>query len=266
MCLYGPDTYRRQEELRALMSRYRERNPQTDLITADFGDEPEAYEGVCDFLRQPALFSAKKAAFIREGTAVSEKRWIRTLKDFRESEDVFVIMSDLKKPPKAFAFLLAPPVRNKAFAELEGGDLERFVKSAAARAGTLFEPGALHAFLLYLVAHPDRTLRAIREVEKLSLLTPRVTQAHLSETIDWEQEPEFYRAVGALLYEKKRERRLTLLEELFLRREDSAYVFNMLAVQARGAAAAALASYDVSKKSGGLEDEEVLLSFALQLG
>ena len=182
--LYGSDSYRRLSKLEELISEYRRKNPQADIIEADFEDEPERIAEICDFLKQPALFSAKKAAIVRNGTAEESKRWIETLKLFGDSADVFVLLSDsVKKPAKRFSFLLKKPVLSQEFGELEGVRLEKFVRALLSMRKVEFEEASLKVFLKYLASSDSRSWRAKNEIEKLALLGKRISCDDVSRLI-----------------------------------------------------------------------------------
>jgi len=59
-------------------------------------------------------------------------------------------------------------------------------------------------------------------------------------------------------------KKLVILEQLFLQKEEPARLFNSLVYQVRGNDILRLADYDVSVKSGGLEYEEALLDFVIE--
>ncbi|MFH1161679.1 MAG: hypothetical protein V1696_00140 [Candidatus Jorgensenbacteria bacterium] len=267
--LYGSDSYRRTENLRALVAEYRAKYPMLDLLSVDLEDVPDDWMRARDFLNQPSMFAEKKMLTVRGGGHIGEKGWVKALKGELANENTLVLISDREKPLKALAFLLEPekPSRSQEFKELEleGRTLELFVKREAGVRGLKFSPDALSFFLSYLSACPDRSARAVNELDRFTLagLTFPVTRAAVEELIWWTPSEEVFRVAHRMLASPKNVRQnLALLENLFVR-EGGYRVFNSLAYAAEGIAAERLADYDVSVKSGGLEYEEALTEFVI---
>ncbi len=260
---FGDDVYRRGEKVRELTASYRAKNPDGALSVVDFDEAAERVGDAVEFLRQPALFAGKKLLSARGGAHVSDQEWVRALKAFLDDEQVFILISDAGKPVKQLSFLAKPPVRRFEFGKLEGMELGAFIRSVAAERGVTFSTDALLFLCAYVESQAERSFSAVREIEKASFLPQPVPKGALAELTHWRKEGTFFDDTLALVKAQQVGERLVLLEQLFSRREDNEYVFNMLATLARGEGAQKLAAYDVCRKSGALEVEEALLGFAL---
>lgn len=266
--LSGPDSYRRGEKLRELLAEYRKKCSPLDLLTVDLEDEPEAWLRARDFLAQPSMFVESKVLVVLQSGAAPEadgRAWAKILRAQIGTPKTFVIVSDQGGPRKAFAFLVEEAAVRQEFGELEGRVLEVFVRQKLSARHLTLTPDALKFFLGYLASASDRSARATTEIEKLALagFASPVSLRDLDAAVFWLPREEVFKVTRALLVAGNVGERLTLLEELFARREAAPYIFNSLAYQARGVAAAVLADYDVAVKSGRLEYEEALTGFAL---
>ncbi|KXB08219.1 hypothetical protein AKJ56_01635, partial [candidate division MSBL1 archaeon SCGC-AAA382N08] len=125
--LYGPDSYRRKEKLNELVSSYKSKYKDIDVMFFDLRENPDSWEEALDFLKQPSMFVEVKLAVVKEVSQVERKPWIDALKKYKESKDVFIIISEEKKPNKKFSFLLKKPAQWQEFEELEREKLRRFL-------------------------------------------------------------------------------------------------------------------------------------------
>ncbi|PIP30041.1 hypothetical protein COU12_01435 [Candidatus Jorgensenbacteria bacterium CG10_big_fil_rev_8_21_14_0_10_54_38] len=287
--LYGPDGYRRTENLRALVAEYRAKYPMLDLLSVDLEDTPDDWMRARDFLNQPSMFAGKKMLVARGGGHIDEKRWIKALKKELAAENTLVLISDGEKPLKALAFLLKleKPSRSQEFKELEGRVLELFMRREAEARDLKFSPDALSFFLSYLSACPDRSARAVNELDRFALALRAVGPELRSvgaydpedwpeagfpvpvslvcaeELIWWTPSEEVFQVARRMLSSRKNIRQNLALLERLLATNDGARIFNSMAYQAGGEAAERFADYDISIKSGGLEYEEALTEFVI---
>ncbi|KKU94513.1 MAG: hypothetical protein UY26_C0001G0065 [Candidatus Jorgensenbacteria bacterium GW2011_GWA1_48_13] len=262
--LYGDDSFRRGERLRGLIAPYRAKYASLDLLSVDLEDEPDSWLKARDFLNQPSMFVESKVAVLKEATAVLDKEWVKTIKGQIGAPKTFTFISQKKAPPKDFNFLLEPPVKSQKFNELSLRELEGLLKRELKARNLDFSPEAFRFFFSYIESSAEKTALASSELEKMSLMDlekPTPLEA-LREIVAWRTGTEAYVLASEILRLKDFRLKLKSLEKLLLG-EDPYYAFNSLAYQARGASALALADYDVSIKSGGLEQAEALLDFVL---
>jgi DNA polymerase III delta subunit len=263
--LYGPDSYRRKRKLDELVSEYRKKQGESDIFSADLGEEPEKWEAVRDFLNQPSMFVDSKVAVIKGGGTVEEKEWRKVVKGQADTPKTFLLISDDDKPKKDFAFLLEKPVQSQFFAKLEGRLLEAFLYQEAGKRVLTFEPEAWRYLNQYLNEEGESAWRGINELDKLVLadFVQPISLNDLGRLVRWRGSEEVFFLAKQILAGSDARRKLVFLERLFFQREESAYIFNSLAFQARGGALKKMADYDVSVKSGNLEYEEALTDFAI---
>jgi len=262
--LYGPDSYRRLEKLRALVAEYRAKYPAADVPTYDLEEDPEAWKSAREFLQQPSMFSDTRAAVVRESGAADEKPWRDFLKTLIAPKNPVLFLSDTDAPKKNFSFLAGDAVWHQEFGELSGRTLETFLKKEADAKGVMFGPAAWHAFFEAVGADPEPSWRGIRELEKLSFsgFPKPLSREHVEAVVVSNVRAEVPDLVRRFARAARGER-LALLEEALVGRDAAPYFFNSLAYQVRGMDLVQLADYDIAVKSGKLEYEEALLDFVL---
>ncbi|MEK7479160.1 MAG: hypothetical protein AAB634_01340 [Patescibacteria group bacterium] len=270
ICLYGPDSYRREEKVRELVLKYREKYAHADFLEVDLEENPEDWILARDFLEQNSLFTPSKFCLIRESGSVGEeylKGWKEVLKSVLDSESVFAVISDSSKPIAAFDFLLKPPVKAQEFDEFSRAELGAFVLKEAGARGVKFDAPALRAFADYVSGAGERTRVAVSEIEKISLagFAMPLSLVDLSKLISLEKYSGSYQIVTSLIRANKGYNRLAGLLELELRGDDPRYTLNLLGSVAWGEDAVALARVDEMVKGGESEDEVALTGFALGL-
>ncbi len=263
--LYGPDSYRRRQKLTEIINTYRSRYQHIDLSTADFEEEPDGWERVRDFLNQPSMFVDSKVAVVEGGGSCDERRWVALLKSHRNTEKVFIVISDTAAPRKPFQFLLSEPVAYQAFPEPDGAPLETFMKREARSRNLVFTADAWRFLATYVAAHTDRSWLTVNELEKLRLggFAQPISLGSVRSLIPWARTQEVFRVAREVALRHSAVERLCLIERGLLEGVTSPYLFNSLAYQVRGSDIVRLADYDVAVKSGSLEHEEALTGFAL---
>lgn len=264
--LYGPDSYKRNKNLRNLIASYKSKYEGIDVMFFDLNEDPDLWEKALDFLKQPSMFVDSKLMIVKGVTQVERKAWIEALKSYEGNKNVFIIVSEGKKPNKKFSFLLKKPAKVREFEELAGDKLGRFLAKKMKKSGIELSSRAKNFFLSYVLSGKDRSWRIVNELDKISLagFDGIVEEGDLKEIIEWRSSEEMYSVTGRVLNSHDEEMKLVSLERLISRGEDSSHIFNLLAHQARGRDAEKLAEYDISVKSGGLEYEEALLDFVLK--
>lgn len=275
--LFGPDSYRRNQNVKKLIEEYQQKHPSMDFLVADLEDEPDNWEKVRDFLNQPSMFTDAKLVVAKESGAVDKKEWRAILKEQIKTEKTFVLISDRGKPAADFKFLKEKAFKSEEFGELSGRALETFAKKESARRGLNFSPDGWRFFLDYLENQPgERSWLVITELEKITLSNFRqpIELADLKTVIYWFSKSDFYSLIRPLLGFPLRlvgdeasgdgRTKLGVLEKLFLQKEEPARIFNTLAYMAPGRQLEKLADYDVAVKSGRLDYEEAILDFALE--
>ena len=266
--LVGPDSYCRGEKLRELLGQYKGKHEQTDFLDVDLDEDPTKWEGIRDFLNQPSMFVDKKIAVVRETGAVPAddggKAWAKTLKSFVNDKNIFIIVSDSKKPRKDLSFLLEVEIHQE-FPEPEGRPLEIFIKKESERRGLAFDVKALEFLSRYVAQAENRSWTAINALDMLALagLAKPIVVADLKPFFNIAMEEEVYEIAQQFLIRGDWKTKCALLERALIEKVPDAYFFNSLAFQARGEQLPIFADMDVAIKSGNLEYEEALTSFAL---
>lgn len=266
--LHGPDSYRRLKKLREIVSAYKSKHRDIDLMEFDLDEDPSRWSAVRDFLNQPSLFVESKVAVVKESGAVTVekggKEWAKVLRSLIGTPRTFVIISDGGKPKKELSFLLEKPVEHQEFGELEGRVLDAFLKKEAGGRGLSFDARAWEFLVRYAGSAKGKSWAAVNALDMISLgnfkKTIPLDDIKVFFRIGFEEEA--YRMAQDFLLGGRWEAKLAVLERAFHGVAD-AHFFNSLGFQARGMDAMALANYDIAVKSGNLEYEEALTSFAL---
>jgi DNA polymerase III delta subunit len=269
--LFGTDSYRRALKVRELIAAYRKKHAEVDLLTVDFRDDPETWIRARDFLRQPSMFVDSKVLVVVEPAAsgISEIKptheWREAIEDAIGAKGTVIIFTSEYDPADFFPFLRGPKVERQEFKELTGRLLETFVVRELNARGLALELSAQNLFLTYLSALPDRSARAVSELERMALagFASPVTYGELAQLIAWAPSEGMFRGAYLVGSDALPLARLAALEGLLLEGEAPARLFNLIAFQVGGAAAAALSGYDIAVKSGRLEYEEALTDFAV---
>lgn len=266
-CLYGSDSYRRREKLNHLVGPYRKKYKNTDILDVDIKESEDDWKKVRDFLIQPSMFVDSKVVIIKHATLVEEPEWINTLRSQLKTEKIFTFISEEEEPTKSFHFLLSEGVQKMEFPELEGKQLDTFVKKKSEELHISFTEEALRLFISFIIScEHNRSWRAIHELEKLSLLelpTP-IQKNKLSEYMKVHTHEELFSLARGIVYEKNISTRLSSLEKAFLQNEAAAHLFNLVSALVKGQETLLFANYDVLVKSGKMGYEEALLEFAIK--
>jgi len=265
-CLYGPDSYRRGEKLNHLVGPYRKKYKNTDILDVDIKENEDDWKRVRDFLIQPSMFVDSKVVIIKHATLVEESEWINTIRSQLKTEKIFTFISEEEEPTKGFHFLLSGGVQKMEFRELDGKQLEIFIKKKSEELCISFTEDALRLFVLFVVSHEhDRSWCVVHELEKLSLLEfpVPIQKDKLSEYMKVHIHQELFSLARGIVYEKNISTRLSSLEKAFLQNEAAAHLFNLVSALVKGQEALLFANYDVLVKSGKMGYEEALLEFAI---
>jgi len=263
--LYGADMYRREVKVKELLAVNREKNKDADIKVFDLYENKEVWKEAREFLSQPSMFSDKKTVVIYGSGEMDIKEWRELLKKEIHTTDHVLIISDEKIPKKNFLFLLDPDVKTSEYEELDGKKLEVFLKREAERLSVSLDNESWKLFVSHIESFPLRSAAGVRELEKCALFSKNkiINVDGLCSVIQTSGTKDVYVIARSLASEKKREKRIALLEDAFINKIDPAHLFNTLVYVVSGKDIERLAEYDVKIKSGNAEYEEVLLSFAL---
>ncbi|MBI5079079.1 hypothetical protein HZB06_00160 [Candidatus Wolfebacteria bacterium] len=265
---YGPDSYRRQQKLNAIIDEYQRKH--SAFSCGYFNLDPSANSGQEEFLKlkefasQRLLFDNKRLAIVKgepeEEISGEFKKFLAACAD---SSELTVLISWDKKPLKKFE-----PIFKKAFLveEFRNYSDEKavfFAKKEAARRGIVLSDQAAD-FLADFFAGDSWGL--ISELDKLSFLNKKELDIEdLKAAGDYNQSPNIFGYINAVSGNWPLKRKILNLEKLFLAREEPAKIFNILAGLDRltNELIRRLADYDIMVKSGKLDYEEALLDLAL---
>lgn len=273
--LYGPDTYRLNLKLKEIIGQYKEKHGNLDFFNIDLEDNPDGWAEVREFLGQFSIFSSPKLAVIRnisfmnEAAGISDddaKAFSIFLESFSDNKEIFVVITDLSRPVAGFGFLLESKVKSQEFGELARERLEFFVKTEAAKVGVAFDDQALGFLTEYIQKFPDRSWRALGEIQRLSCYrtSGNIDLMAIRELVSWVRTDESFRLATVML-RSEANKKLAYLEALRFRGDEPRYTLNLLNSLARDRKdVAILADLDEKIKSGILDDETALTAFVLR--
>lgn len=256
--LYGPDDYRREEKKRSLIAEFKKRHPASQ-INFFSAEEKEAAGKLEDFVSGGSLFDAAKLAVVENAGEGDEKTWAKMLKSISAVPNITIILTFIRKPVAAFAFLLRKPALAETFAYLEGAAWERFIAAEAKILSIALSPDAL-AFLAEVYVHD--TWRLITELKKIVSTGTKIVDKKTLIALCIEIAPDAWATLNALRASSLGTR-LKALESLFALHEPPAKLFNILSALEKKRASF-WAAADASIKAGRIEYEEALLEAALQ--
>lgn len=259
--LYGPDSYRRQKKQQWIVAEYALKHSaltieRFDIEKINDGEEDAVWGRLRDFIKNQSIFDTYKLAIVRGVHFIVDDKekvtWLKSLHDI--SGVVFLIIAD-SAPSKKLSFLIEKPtVFFDEFKMLEGFEFKKFVEEEATHRGArlsasqLAELGALYRNDMWGL---------VTELDKLALASNfQFTNSN------FQLRKDFFTLAKILAYGRSNEK-LSALEEL-LYSEDSAKTFNMLAALVSGEEKIQMADYDVAVKSGIMDYEVALLSFAIR--
>ena len=175
------------------------------------------------------------------------------------------IISDEKAPKKNFQFLLDPNIKTSEYAELDEKKLEVFLKREAERLGVSLDSESWKLFVSHVGSFPLRSAAGVRELEKCTLFSKNkiLNEDGLRSIIQTSETEDVYGVARTLASERRREKRMAILERAFINKVDPAHLFNTLVYAVNGVGIERLAQLDVKIKSGNAEYEEALLEFVL---
>ncbi|MDD5431160.1 MAG: hypothetical protein PHP03_02975 [Candidatus Pacebacteria bacterium] len=262
--LYGPDSYNRHEKLKAIQEDYRTKHPKSILDAFDL-EEENKFSLLKEFVKSRSLFEASKMAIIRNTGFLEDKEIkeiISLLKENMENKDTVLCLTEDKKLPKAFDFLLKEPVYKYEFDNLEGMEWQRFVWNEVKKRGLVIDRESQD---LLMRAYAGNVWGLITELDKLSLLQEKnITKSILKKHFDDLPAVNVFDVLGDIKNTRNTGMKLAALEELFSRGQDPTMIFNLFSVFARTPQEKEkMADYDAAVKSGKMEYEEILLNECL---
>ncbi len=258
--LYGPDSYRRSGNERALVAEYRKKHSALsvgffDSLGCTQEEEIQAlWESIRIFVKNRSLFDDKKLVVFRARAGkifITEE--IKFLKEFLTREDAMLFLTVDGAPPKPFAFLLASPVKFYEFGELTGMPLRDFVHGEARRRGLKMSEQGLARLA---AEYRGDTWGLMTEIDRLALSSAKdfVSTRVLPD--------DFIGVIKKMAYGGGVASLATL--ERALAHEDSAKIFNVLASFTSGEKKRLMADYDAKIKFGTLDYESALTDFVMR--
>jgi len=248
--LYGPDTYRRHQKTKHIITRYQAKHAGLSLNSFDLDDSNvDNITNLANFSQGQSLFEAVKLAVVTNPFSPSPTLTKDIYKSALNSTSTNLILISDKKPPTPLAFLLKAPANFEEFNLLIGPTLTKFIKSEANSRQL-----ELSTTTINLIANSfSNTWEIINELDRLALSD--------SPTINSTKTYNFFYLFNQLTSPNP-SHRFTALYMLKKQNEDMAKVFNLLAYQ-RNINRSLAASADTDIKSGRLDYPEAILNLLL---
>ena len=261
--LYGPDSYRRSQRFKELVSGYVKKYSGLSCNFFDLEKEGD-FTRLKEFSKQLSMFDSKRLAVVKDIFTVDLKELKKFLVPHISSEGFIIIISEETLPPKGFDFLAKKSSSVDKFDELSGVNLKSFIQKEAQKRGIKLAPPA---FNFLVQEFSKNTWGLVNELEKLSLKNEKfqIDLADIIEVGDYHQAPNLFVFLNMIIQNSSLKQKISSLEELFLNQEEPAKIFNILASRRQLPLKILqnLADYDVMVKSGKIEYEEVLVDLAL---
>lgn len=240
VALFGTDTYRRGEQVRAILAEYEKKHSRFTVRAFDFGEEGAALR-LADFIENQSLFDPYKLAVV-SGISLEEALSSILSEVAGSKKTTLVIVSD--KPLKT----LPDNAVVRIFDSPTGAERVVFVRREALRRGVSVSSEEAR---MIAEAFPD-TWGIVTELDARALGARTAARPRV---------PDFFPLLGQLR-QASLSPRLGALAAL-LRYEDPGKAFNVLAALLSPEEKERMADYDAAVKSGKIEYAEALLDFAL---
>lgn len=272
--LYGPDDYRRLAKKREIIAEFGKKHSDLGLGFFDLADGATA-DDLEEFLRSQSIFETKKLAvleglFPKRNTGEDDANGIEPeaekqdgkgiadiLKAYTTTPNTTILISENKKPIKAFGFLLKTPVLAQEFRALTGPAWDAFVKSEAKKIGAELAPAAA-CFLAKV--YEGNSWALATELQKLAGFSRPVGGKDL-DALGLDATPNYWALLnGVKSYDLHS--RLAALETLLAMSDPAPKLFNILASQWKEKIGQ-FARYDLAVKSGKMEYEEALVDVVI---
>lgn len=264
--LYGPDSYRRQEKLKEIISDYKKKHSGLSIQHFNVGENPELV-AFRDFLKSNSLFDSFKLGLVYGGEdldGADEKDFRKFLKENLENRESVLVVIFNKKPLKDYKFLLESPVISQEFENLSGQKFSIFLQKEAEKKGLKADRASLE---LLAQVFSGNSWAAVTELDKFFLLDDRKMTAEIvKDHIDVFSDMDIFSTLNQMRSSRSAGERLRIFEELLARNTDPAMIFNITAVSPyeKKEWKELMADYDTAVKSGKLEYEEVMLDMILK--
>ncbi|HEY4496876.1 MAG TPA: hypothetical protein VI432_01880 [Candidatus Paceibacterota bacterium] len=253
--LYGPNSYLRLKKSNEIVDFYKKQKEGFNLDGFDLSDK-EQFINFEERIRSSSMFSNNKFFIIQNVFDSDDKKELKKiLKAHLEDEENVILMNSDIKPPADFKFLITKPAKSELFDNLKSDtEIIDFIKKEAEDRGVKLE---------------DKDFFSLRQAfdNDLWAITTELDRLSLSESVRIEKKEkyEYFQILNALKYGFDARKKLIALEIILSdRRDEPARVFNSLSYGLKDQISINFfADLDIAVKSGKLEYEEVLLSFAL---
>jgi DNA polymerase III delta subunit len=250
--LYGSDSYRRQQKLKEIIQKYREKHSNLTIDRFYFDEEGE-FLRFKDFSSNQSLFGGSKMGIIYNlASANKQKELIDLIKKFLDSDCLNLLISEEKELDKEFDFLHKKPVLVQNFKTLSPLETINFIKTEAQK--KKIELSIQTIDYLMKTCGSD-TWGLLNELNKLSLGGKIESQYH------YEKNDLFF-LIDKIVKSPSIDSRLKTLE-ILLDNEEPAMIFNFVASISRNPLKIKMADYDAMIKSGKLNYEEALLDLVI---
>lgn len=270
--LYGPDSYRRRQKLKEIVSQYKEKRQSLGFFDFESEEPEEEFSRLREFCASYSLFENVKLAvvnkflnFAKELSAKEAKKTVEFLKSNLKNKELTILLSEEKAPLKIFDFLLKNSILVQEFENLSVEQLKSFIKKEAEKREIKLSADAV----MFLAGVFNGNIWSlINELDKLSLVGDKnFNTERLREIIDDDKPAvgnEFFKQVSALSFSRSLPQKIVNLE-ILLNKEDPARIFNVLASFSSNPPdlIRKFADYDIVIKSGKMDYEEVLVDFSL---
>ena len=163
--LYGPDSYRRQEKLKAVVEQYEKKY---SGLTVDrfYLDVEEEFERLKNFCASQSLFGGSKLGIVYNPFDLSDKKELAKFLKLSLAGQISLAVVSEKPPAKDFQFLLEKPILFQEFGELSPVQISAFIKYESEKLGVKLSPDFIN---ILIRANGADTWGIVRELEKMAL-------------------------------------------------------------------------------------------------
>ena len=251
ICLYGADSYRRQEKLKWYAEKFKEKHSALTAERFTLSEDGELAR-LKEFAAAQSLFDNFKFGVLDEAAEADSKELAEVLKLALNSRNLTLVISAEKFLPKEFKILNDSSVIKEEF-DFTPSDLAGFLKKEAEKRNLKLIP-AVSDILIKNCGGDKWWL--VTELDKLALGSPAAIEPV-------REDQNFFGLINKFRNADSVGYALPALERL-LDFEEPAKIFNMISSFAKASEdLRKMADYDAAIKSGKMEYPEALLDLAL---
>lgn len=239
--LYGQDTYRLNQKIKEIITRYREiHKTGLNLRYFDFSSSASASpaKGFLDFndeFKQTSMFKEKKLIILKNifSNQAFKEKFLNNIQDFIDSEDIILISETSKISARNSLFkTLKKKASYQEFQQLDNLELKNWVKKEFKEYQVKIKPEALEKLIEFIGNDLWRFSNEIKKLVSYKKEEREVTKRDVELLVRTKIEPDIFKTIDYMA-SKKRKEALELLHKHLDKGDSPLYLLSMIHYQFR---------------------------------